>query len=166
MSVAITVPTDQTALKAHTNGAVTIPVVLTLEAKPYFGSANAREMLAQVRVQSRDTAITWGTAAVSVAPDVWANLPEAERTAFGERVYEELIRPVVEVRENIGKYLNLDIATGTYVFGRDSLLVITELLSQSAEGYVRPSRFRSYRIGHPVVSAERPSDRKPYPKWR
>jgi hypothetical protein len=63
----------------------------------------------------------------------------------GLKVYEQRIRPLVEIPDNIGKMLTLDVETGEYRIGLNSIEGAIELKQN------RPmARLFTLRIGHDV----------------
>jgi phenylalanyl-tRNA synthetase beta subunit len=63
----------------------------------------------------------------------------------GLKVYEQRIRALVEIPENIGKMLTLDVETGEYKIGMNSIEGAIELKQN------RPmARLFTLRIGHDV----------------
>jgi hypothetical protein len=68
-----------------------------------------------------------------------------EVVAAGEKLYQERIRSVVEIPSNIGKMLTLDVETGEYRIGINSVEGGLELKQK------RPaSRLFTLRIGYDV----------------
>jgi hypothetical protein len=68
-----------------------------------------------------------------------------EVVTAGERMYEEKIKSVVEIPTNIGKMLTLDVETGEYRIGDNSIEGGLELKQK------RPaSRLFTLRIGYEV----------------
>jgi hypothetical protein len=68
-----------------------------------------------------------------------------EVVAAGTKIYEQKIRSLVEMPENIGKMLTLDIETGEYKIGVNSIEGAIELKKN------RPmARLFTLRIGHDV----------------
>jgi hypothetical protein len=68
-----------------------------------------------------------------------------EVVAAGLRIYEQKIRVLVETPENIGKMLTLDVETGEYKIGVNSIEGAIELKQN------RPiARLFTLRIGHDV----------------
>jgi hypothetical protein len=69
----------------------------------------------------------------------------AEVVAAGSKIYEQSIRPLVETPENIGKMLTLDVETGDYKIGVNSIESAIELKQN------RPmARLFTVRIGYDV----------------
>ena len=63
----------------------------------------------------------------------------------GSKIYEQKIRLLVEIPENIGKMLTLDVETGEYKIGTNSIEGAIELKQN------RPmTRLFTLRIGHDV----------------
>ena len=63
----------------------------------------------------------------------------------GSKIYEQKIRLLVEIPENIGKMLTLDVETGEYKIGTNSIEGAIELKQN------RPmARLFTLRIGHDV----------------
>jgi hypothetical protein len=72
-------------------------------------------------------------------------LTTEEVVAAGLRIYEQKIRLLVETPENIGKMLTLDVETGEYKIGINSIEGAIELKQN------RPmARLFTLRIGHDV----------------
>jgi fructose-1,6-bisphosphatase len=72
-------------------------------------------------------------------------LTTEEVVAAGLRIYEQKIRLLVETPENIGKMLTLDVETGEYKIGMNSIEGAIELKQN------RPmARLFTLRIGHDV----------------
>lgn len=72
----------------------------------------------------------------------WTN---EEVVTAGSKLYEQKIRPLVETPENIGKMLTLDVETGEYKIGSNSIEGAIELKKN------RPmARLFTVRIGHDV----------------
>jgi hypothetical protein len=72
-------------------------------------------------------------------------LTTEEVIAAGLRIYEQKIRLLVETPENIGKMLTLDVETGEYKIGMNSIEGAIELKQN------RPmARLFTVRIGHDV----------------
>jgi fructose-1,6-bisphosphatase len=72
-------------------------------------------------------------------------LTTEEVVAAGLRIYEQKIRLLVETPENIGKMLTLDVETGEYKIGMNSIEGAIELKQN------RPmARLFTVRIGHDV----------------
>jgi hypothetical protein len=72
-------------------------------------------------------------------------LTTEEVVAAGLRIYEQKIRLLVEMPENIGKMLTLDVETGEYKIGMNSIEGAIELKQN------RPmARLFTVRIGHDV----------------
>jgi hypothetical protein len=68
-----------------------------------------------------------------------------EVVATGLKIYERSIRPLVETSENIGKMLTLDVETGEYKVGANSIESAIELKQN------RPmARLFTVRIGYDV----------------
>jgi hypothetical protein len=68
-----------------------------------------------------------------------------EVVAAGLKLYEQKIRPLVETPENVGKMLTLDVETGEYKIGLNSIEGAIELKQN------RPmARLFTVRIGHDV----------------
>ena len=68
-----------------------------------------------------------------------------EVVAAGSKLYEQKIRPSVETPANIGKMLTLDVETGEYKIGINSIEGAIELKQN------RPmARLFTVRIGHDV----------------
>jgi hypothetical protein len=68
-----------------------------------------------------------------------------EVVAAGTKIYEQRIRSLVEMPENIGKMLTLDVETGEYKIGVNTIEGAIELKKN------RPmSRLFTLRIGHDV----------------
>jgi hypothetical protein len=68
-----------------------------------------------------------------------------EVISAGTKIYEQRIRPLVETPENIGKMLTLDVETGEYKIGTNSIEGAIELKQN------RPmARLFTVRIGHDV----------------
>jgi hypothetical protein len=68
-----------------------------------------------------------------------------EVVAAGAKIYEQSIRQLVETPENIGKMLTLDVETGAYKIGANSIEGAIELKQN------RPmARLFTLRIGHDV----------------
>ncbi len=68
-----------------------------------------------------------------------------EVVAAGSKLYEQKIRPLVETPENIGKMLTLDVETGEYKIGVNTIEGASELKQN------RPmARLFTLRIGHDV----------------
>jgi hypothetical protein len=68
-----------------------------------------------------------------------------EVVAAGLKTYEQRIRPLVENPENIGKMLTIDVETGEYRIGVNSIESTIELKQN------RPTaRLFTVRIGHDV----------------
>jgi hypothetical protein len=68
-----------------------------------------------------------------------------EVAAVGQKIYEERIRAIVETPDNIGKMLTLDVETGEYRIGINSVTGGLELKQK------RPlSRLFTLRIGYDV----------------
>ena len=66
-----------------------------------------------------------------------------EVVAVGSRIYEQSIRPLVETPENIGKMLTLDVETGEYKIGTNSIEGAIAIKKN------RPmARLFTVRIGH------------------
>ncbi len=78
-----------------------------------------------------------------------------EVVAAGSKIYEQSIRPLVETPENIGKMLTLDVETGDYKIGTNSIEGALELKQN------RPTaRLFTVRIGYDVgVSFDGSSER-------
>jgi hypothetical protein len=70
-------------------------------------------------------------------------LTHEEVAAIGQKIYDERIKSIVETPENIGKMLTLDIETGEYRIGVNSVTEGLELKQK------RPlSRLFTLRIGY------------------
>lgn len=68
-----------------------------------------------------------------------------EVVAAGSKLYEQKIRPLVEIPENIGKMLTLDVETGEYRIGVNTIEGAIKLKKN------RPmARLFTLRIGHDV----------------
>jgi hypothetical protein len=68
-----------------------------------------------------------------------------EVVATGLKMYEQRIRPLVETPENVGKMLTLDVETGEYKIGTNSIESAIELKQN------RPmARLFTVRIGYDV----------------
>jgi hypothetical protein len=68
-----------------------------------------------------------------------------EVVATGLKIYEQRIRPLVETPENVGKMLTLDVETGEYKIGTNSIESAIELKQN------RPmARLFTVRIGYDV----------------
>jgi hypothetical protein len=68
-----------------------------------------------------------------------------EVVAAGSKIYEQRIRPLVETPENVGKMLTLDVETGEYKIGVNSIEGAIELNRN------RPmARLFTVRIGYDV----------------
>ena len=68
-----------------------------------------------------------------------------EVVTAGSKIYEQKIRLLVEIPENIGKMLTLDVETGEYKIGTNSIEGAIELKQN------RPmTRLFTLRIGHDV----------------
>ena len=68
-----------------------------------------------------------------------------EVVAAGSKLYEQRIRPLVETSENIGKMLTLDVETGEYKIGANSIEGAIELKKNQPM-----ARLFTVRIGHDV----------------
>lgn len=66
----------------------------------------------------------------------------------GETLYEERIRSLVELEENIGKLLSIDIETGAYAMGDDPVATSRKLLSRHPGAAIW-----TRRIGYDAVYA-------------
>jgi hypothetical protein len=68
-----------------------------------------------------------------------------EVVAAGSKIYEQRIRSLVEIPQNMGKMLTLDVETGEYRIGTNSIEGAIELKHN------RPmARLFTVRIGHDV----------------
>ena len=68
-----------------------------------------------------------------------------EVVAAGSKLYEQKIRPLVETPANIGKMLTLDVETGEYEIGINSIEGAIELKKNRLM-----ARLFTVRIGHDV----------------
>ena len=69
-----------------------------------------------------------------------------EVAAAGEKIYAERIRSIVETPENIGKMLTLDVETGEYRIGTNSVEAGLELKHKNPV-----ARLFTLRIGYDVT---------------
>jgi hypothetical protein len=68
-----------------------------------------------------------------------------EVVAAGLKIYKQRIRPLVEVPENIGKMLTLDVETGEYEIGINSIESAIELKHKKPM-----ARLFTVRVGYDV----------------
>ena len=69
-----------------------------------------------------------------------------EIAARGEAVYDAKLRQILDVPENRGKVVAVDIDSGDYAVGRRSLDVVTELQARRPEAFIY-----ILRVGYPAA---------------
>ena len=75
----------------------------------------------------------------------YANYTSQEVATRGDALYERQLRKVVEA-EHKGKFLVLDIETGTYEIDTDDLIATKRLLARRPQAVIY-----GLRIGHPTA---------------
>ena len=75
-------------------------------------------------------------------------LTDQEITCRGQELYEKFIRPKVEITENIGKLISINIETSDYEIGDDLLVTSRRLQAQQPDASIWAER-----IGYDAVYA-------------
>jgi hypothetical protein len=75
-------------------------------------------------------------------------IPGEEIRRRGEALYEQRIRALVEIPENVGRLLAIDVETGDYNIGDDLILATQPLLEKKANAVLF-----GIRIGYNAVYA-------------
>lgn len=78
----------------------------------------------------------------------WAAMQEqAKRVgARGEALYEADIRPLVDTSENLGKFVAIDVNTGSYEIGREHHVALQKIKANKPDALVV-----TLRIGYPAT---------------
>ena len=74
----------------------------------------------------------------------------------GDDLYDNHIRPRVETEENIGKLIQIDVATGDYEIGtdREAIILTKEAMAMTDRLFAKnaDAQIIELRIGYPAVS--------------
>jgi hypothetical protein len=66
--------------------------------------------------------------------------PSGEISRIGQELYERQIRPKVEIEENIGKIISIDIETGDYEIGDDPIVTARRLFAKHPDAAIYGAR--------------------------
>lgn len=69
-----------------------------------------------------------------------SSLIREEVARLGKAIYQQRIRPQVEMVENIGKVISIDVETGEYAIGTDSLVTCRQLQAKHPDAAIWTER--------------------------